>query len=155
DLEAAVKDSDWIVEAIKEDVGWKREWFAKVDAVKKPGAVVSSNTSTIPLHDLAAGRSDDFRQNFMITHFFNPPRYMRLLEIVKGNETSGEAIDSVADFSDRKLGKNVIMCNDTPGFIANRIGTFFMMRAVTDAMKNKMKIEDVDAVLGKPFGFPK
>jgi 3-hydroxyacyl-CoA dehydrogenase len=155
DLESAVKDSDWIIEAIKEDVDWKRSWFAKIDAVKKPGAIVSSNTSTIPLHDLAAGRSDDFRRNFLITHFFNPPRYMRLLEIINGKETSAEATAAVSDFSDRKLGKNVVVCNDTPGFIANRIGTFFMIRAVQEAMEKGIKIEDIDAVLGKPLGFPK
>ncbi len=155
DLESAVKDSDWIIEAIKEDVDWKRSWFAKIDAVKKPGAIVSSNTSTIPLHDLAEGRSDDFRQNFLITHFFNPPRYMRLLEVINGKETSPEATQAVSDFSDRKLGKSVVDCKDTPGFIANRIGTFFMIRAVAEAMEKNIKIEDVDAVLGKPFGFPK
>lgn len=155
DLEAALKDADWVVEAVREDLDIKRGWFAKIDALKKLDAIVSSNTSTIPLHDLVEGRSGDFKKNFTITHFFNPVRFMHLLELVSGPQTERAATDTLRDFCDKRLGKNVVECNDTPGFIANRIGTYFLFRTMAEALKRNMKIEDVDAVMGRPLGLPK
>ncbi len=155
DLESAVKDSDWVIEVIPERLEWKRDLFKKIEAYRRPDTIVSSNTSTLPLADMAEGFSDSFRKHFTITHFFNPPRYMRLLEVVKGVDTDQGVLDAIADYGDRKLGKNVIHCNDTPGFIGNRIGTFFMPRAASEAMQKGIPLEDVDAVLGRPFGFPK
>jgi len=154
-LEAAVKNSDWVIEVIIEDLGLKQKLFERIDSFRKPGTIVTSNTSTIPLHDLIEGRSGDFRKNFAITHFFNPPRFMRLLEMVSGKETSPEVTQTLNDFCDVRLGKNVIHCNDTPAFIANRIGTYFLFRAIAETIDKGLKIEDVDAVLGKPMGMPK
>lgn len=154
-LEEAVKDADWIVEVIVEDLGLKRKLFEQIDKYRKPGAVVSSNTSTIPLKEMAEGRSDDFRKNFIITHFFNPPRFMRLLELISGPDTDPVVTKTMKDFCDLRLGKNVVESNDTPGFIANRIGAYFLFRAIIGAMDAKLKIGEVDAILGKPLGFPK
>lgn len=154
-MEEAVKDADWIVEVIIEDLDKKRELFAEIDKYRKPGSIVSSNTSTIPLEKLVEGRSADFGKNFVITHFFNPPRFMRLLELVSGKDTAPEVTKTMRDFCDIRLGKEVVECKDRPGFIANRIGTYFLFRAVSAAVDKGMKIEDVDAVLGRPMGFPK
>ncbi|MBU0800240.1 MAG: NAD(P)-binding protein, partial [Alphaproteobacteria bacterium] len=155
DMEEAVKDADWIVEVIIEDLDKKRELFTQIDKFKKPGAIVSSNTSTIPLQSLTDGRSADFKKNFVVTHFFNPPRFMRLLELISGPDTDPAVTKTMRDFCDIRLGKEVVICNDRPGFIANRIGTYFLFRAVSEAVDRGMKIEDVDAVLGRPMGFPK
>ncbi len=150
-----LKDVDWIVEAIVENPAIKADLYKKLDAVRKPGSVVSSNTSTIPLNILLQGQSERFAQDFMITHFFNPPRYMRLLEVVKGPQTRQEAFDSVSRFCDVVLGKGVVRCKDTPGFIANRIGTHFMQVAVNEAMDGGLTVEEADAITGKPMGIPK
>jgi 3-hydroxyacyl-CoA dehydrogenase len=154
-IQDAVKDADWIVEAIIEDLDKKRELFAEVDKYKKPGAIVSSNTSTIPLQKLTAGFSDDFKKNFLNTHFFNPPRFMRLIELIGGPDTRPEVMETMREFCDVKLGKEVVICKDRPAFIANRIGTYFLFRAVGAAVDQGMKIEDVDGVLGRPMGLPK
>jgi 3-hydroxyacyl-CoA dehydrogenase len=154
-LEEAVKDADWVVEVIIEDLGLKQKLFADIEKYRKPGSIVSSNTSTIPLHEMADGRSDDFKKNFVITHFFNPVRFMRLLEIVSGPATDADVTETMQDFCDVRLGKNVVISNDTPGFIANRLGGYLPMRAMVEAMNRKMSVEDVDALLGKPMGFPK
>jgi 3-hydroxyacyl-CoA dehydrogenase len=146
---------DWIVEAIVENPAIKAELYAKLDAVRKEGSVVSSNTSTIPLNILLQGQSPRFAQDFMITHFFNPPRYMRLLEVVKGEATRQDAFDSVSRFCDVVLGKGVVRCKDTPGFIANRIGTYFMQVAVNEAMDGGLTVEEADAITGRPMGIPK
>ena len=120
----------------------KQAIYQKIDAVRKPGSIVSSNTSTIPCADLMEGMPASFAADFFITHFFNPPRYMRLLEIVEGATTKPEAVASVREFADRKLGKGVVDCKDTPGFIANRFGTLWIVAAVEEALKGKVtKIE--------------
>lgn len=155
DLADALKDADWVIEAIVEDIGKKKNLFARIDQLKKPDTVVSSNTSTIPLHDLIDGRSDSFKKNFLNTHFFNPVRMMRLIELISGPETDPAVTKAINDFCDVKLGKHVVHAKDTPAFIANRIGTFFSFRAMSQALDSGMKIEDVDALLGKPMGFPK
>ncbi len=150
-----IADCDWIVEAVIERLDIKHDLYAKVQAARKPGSIVTSNTSTLPLTKLVEGMGDAFAQDFAITHFFNPPRYMRLLEIVAGEATRADAVADLSAFADRRLGKGVVMCNDTPGFIANRIGTFWIQCALVEAMDRKLPIEEVDAVMGRPMGIPK
>jgi len=147
-------DCDWIVEAIVENVKIKHALYEKLEGVMKPGAIVTSNTSTIPLGMLVEGRSDAFRRNFAITHFFNPPRYMRLLELVSGKETAPEVTETLARFCDVRLGKGVVRCHDTPGFIANRIGMMWMQAGINAAIDSGVTVEEADAVAGKVMGFP-
>jgi 3-hydroxyacyl-CoA dehydrogenase len=146
---------DWIVEAVVEKLDVKRALYARIDAVRKPSAVVSSNTSTLPLAKLTEGLPAGFRRDFLITHFFNPPRYMRLLEVVAGPKTRREALETIADFADRALGKTVVRCKDTPGFIANRIGSFWMQAALCEAFEMGLPVEEADLVMGRPLGIPK
>lgn len=148
-------ECDWIVEAVIERLDIKQALYARIDSVRKVGSVVSSNTSTIPLENLVAGLPDSFAADFCITHFFNPPRYMRLLEVVGGAKTRADALDMVSDFADRSLGKSVVRCKDRPGFIANRLGVYWLQAAVTSAIDANLAIEDADAVIGKPMGIPK
>ncbi|MEI8395604.1 MAG: 3-hydroxyacyl-CoA dehydrogenase NAD-binding domain-containing protein [Rhodospirillaceae bacterium] len=152
---ARLSEADWILEAIIEDPAAKTALYRQLDGVRKPGSVVSSNTSTIPLAKLIAEQSDSFGSDFMITHFFNPPRYMRLLELVAGPKSRSEAVAAIADFCDRRLGKGVVPCRDTPGFIANRIGAFWIQAAINAAFELGLSVEEADAVCGRPFGFPK
>lgn len=148
-------ECDWIIEAVIEKLDIKQALYKKIDAVRKPGSVVSSNTSTIPLHDLVAEMPQGFAADFMITHFFNPPRYMRLLEITSGDQARPDALSGIADFCDRSLGKGVVYCKDTPGFIANRIGIFWIQVAILEAMQLGLSVEEADAIMGKPLGIPK
>ncbi len=150
-----IKDCDWIIEAVLERLDVKHALYAKLEKLRKAGAVVSSNTSTIPLTELTKGASEDFAKHFMITHFFNPPRYMRLLEVVKGRSTSQKAYDQVAEFADIHLGKSVIACKDRPGFIGNRLGVYWLQTAVAEAMAAGLTVEEADAIIGKPMGIPK
>jgi 3-hydroxyacyl-CoA dehydrogenase len=152
---AALAEVDWIVEAIVEEPGAKQALYRRLEAVRRPGAIVSSNTSTIPLALLVQGLPASFAQDFLITHFFNPPRHMRLLELVAGAATRPEAVAAIRDFADRRLGKGVVMAKDTPGFIANRIGTFWLMTAIREAMALGLSVEEADAVVGPPMGIPK
>jgi 3-hydroxyacyl-CoA dehydrogenase len=142
---------DWIVEAVIERLDIKQDLYRRLQGVRKAGSVVSSNTSTIPLKELTAGLPEEFTRDFCITHFFNPPRYMRLLEIVGGG---GEQFAALQAFADQGLGKTVINCNDTPGFIANRIGTYWIQSAVVLAVEYGLEVEEADAVMGRPMGFP-
>ena len=148
-------EADWIVEAVVERLDVKRDLYARLDAVRKPGAIVSSNTSTIPLARLVDGASDGLQQDFAITHFFNPPRYMRLLEIVRGPRTRPGLVERLREFADRRLGKGVVECKDTPGFIANRIGVYWLQCAVVEAMRAGLSVEQADAALGPAVGIPK
>ena len=148
---AKLAECDWIVEAVVERLDVKQDLYRRLDAVRKPGAVISSNTSTIPLHELTAGLPQGFAAHFCITHFFNPPRYMRLLEIVGAED---ERFAAVKTFADEKLGKTAVACKDTPGFIANRIGTYWIQCALVLAQELGLEVEEADAVLGKPLGFP-
>ncbi len=148
-------ECDWIIEAVIERLDIKQELYKKIDLVKKTDAVVSSNTSTIPLNDLVAGLSDSFAETFLITHFFNPPRYMRLLEITAGDKSRPELVESIRQFCDIGLGKGVVDCNDTPGFIANRIGIYWIQVAILEAMEQGLTVEEADAVVGRPMGIPK
>ena len=148
-------DCDWIVEAVIEKLEIKQALYRKIDGVRKRGSVVSSNTSTLPLATLIDGMDDKFVADFVITHFFNPPRYMRLLEVVGGPKTKAVAVETVSAFADVALGKGVVACHDTPGFIANRIGTFWMQCAVVEAFDRGLSVEEADAVMGRPIGVPK
>ena len=150
-----IADCDLIIEAIIERLDLKQSLYDKIDSVRKEGSVVSSNTSTIPLSKLIEGRSKRFQSDFVITHFFNPPRYMRLLEIVSGPATSKKAIESVSAFCDVKLGKSVVHCKDRPGFIANRLGVYWLQAAVVEAMDRGITIEEADKIIARPMGIPK
>ena len=148
-------DCDWIVEAVLERVDVKQKVYRAIDGVRKPGSIVSSNTSTMPLAKLLQGLPASFAADFLITHFFNPPRYMRLLEIVAGPATRPDAVAAVRAFADVQLGKSVVDCKDTPGFVANRIGSYWIEAATKAAIELGLTVEEADAVAGKPFGFPK
>ena len=151
---AQVADSDWIIEAVVERLDVKQALYRKLDAVRRPGTAVSSNTSTIPLARLTDGMSDAFKRDFLITHFFNPPRYMRLLEIVTGPGTDAQLAQVVGGFADHMLGKSVIRCKDSPGFIANRLGVYWLQVGVLEAIDLGLTIEEADAVIGRPMGIP-
>ncbi|OQX08974.1 MAG: 3-hydroxyacyl-CoA dehydrogenase [Thiothrix lacustris] len=151
----ALRDCDWIIEAIVENLAIKQALYRKIATVRRADAVVSSNTSSIPLNELMAGLPDDFAAHCMITHFFNPPRYMRLLEIVSSAQTDEDAVSKINHFCDHKLGKGVVTANDTPGFIANRIGIFWIQTAIHAAIALGLTVEEADAVIGKPMGIPK
>ncbi|HXV22894.1 MAG TPA: 3-hydroxyacyl-CoA dehydrogenase NAD-binding domain-containing protein [Alphaproteobacteria bacterium] len=150
-----IADADWIVEAVLEDRAIKRALYEKLEAIRKPRSIVSSNTSTIPLAELVAAMPEAFRRDFLITHFFNPPRYMRLLEIVAGPETRPEAVEVMAGFADQRLGKGVVRAKDRPGFVANRIGVYWMQASVVETLDLGLTVEEADAVMGRPLGFPK
>ncbi len=150
-----VAECDWIVEAIVERLDIKQALYAKLEALKRPGTAVSSNTSTIPLGNLVEGRSDQFKADFLITHFFNPPRYMRLVEIVRGVATDIAVAENVEDFVDRFMGKRIVRAKDTPGFIANRIGTYWLAIAINAAMDQGLTVEEADQIGGRPMGVPK
>jgi 3-hydroxyacyl-CoA dehydrogenase len=152
---AQLAESDWIVEAVVERLDVKQALYRKIDAVRRPGTAVSSNTSTIPLALLTQGLSDTFTRDFLITHFFNPPRYMRLLEIVTGPNTDQQLAQTVGQFADRMLGKSVVHCKDSPGFIANRLGVYWLQTGVIEAIDLGLTVEEADAVIGKPMGIPK
>ena len=150
-----VADCDWIIEAVIEKLDAKHAIYGKIDAVRKPGSIVSSNTSTIPLSVLCEGMPGGFARDFLITHFFNPPRYMRLLELVAGEKTRADAVQAVRRFADVALGKGVVDCKDTPGFIANRIGIYWLQCGVLEAMEAGLTVEEADLVCGRPMGIPK
>ncbi len=146
---------DWIIEAVVERLDVKRALYARIDGVRRAGSIVSSNTSTLSLARLIDGQSTAWQRDFLISHFFNPPRYMRLLEVVAGPSTRDDALNAVRSFADHRLGKTVVQCKDTPGFIANRIGIFWMQMAFNEAVAMELPIEEADAVIGRPFGIPK
>ena len=148
-------ECDWIVEAVIERLDIKQALYARIEAVRKPGSVVSSNTSTIPLAALVEGLPPSFAADFCVTHFFNPPRYMRLLEVVGGAKTRAEALETVSVFADHRLGKSVVRCKDRPGFIANRLGVYWLQAAVVEAFDLGLDIEEADIIIGKPVGIPK
>ncbi|AXB77271.1 3-hydroxyacyl-CoA dehydrogenase/enoyl-CoA hydratase family protein [Novosphingobium sp. P6W] len=150
-----IAECDWVIEAVIERLDIKQGLYAKIEAVKRDGTAVSSNTSTIPLGQLVEGRSAAFQRDFLITHFFNPPRYMRLLEIVTGPATDTAIAAKVEHFSDAALGKTVVRANDTPGFIANRIGTYWIQLGLNAAFDMGLTVELADAIAGKPMGVPK
>lgn len=150
-----LSDCDWIIEVVLEDLRVKHATYEKIQSVRKTGSIVSSNTSTIPLHNLVEPFGDKLAPDFLITHFFNPPRYMRLLEMVVSDKTRADARDLVQAFCDVNLGKGVVYCHDTPGFIANRLGVFWLTASIRHAVDMKVSVELADAILSKPVGIPK
>ncbi len=150
-----VKDADWIVEAVVERIDIKHNIYEKIFKSRKTGAIVSSNTSSIPIKILSEKLTEEEKKDFCITHFFNPVRYMGLLEIVKNENNDLDKINSLKKFCEQELGKGAIVCNDTPGFLGNRVGVFAMQVAMTEAFKMKLSIEEADAVFGRPMGIPK
>ena len=147
--------ADWIIEAVAENLAIKRGLLQKVAAHRRPGTIVTTNTSGLPIHQIAEGFDDDFQRHWAGTHFFNPPRYMKLVELIPGPATSSEILDALADFCDRRLGKGVVRAKDTPNFIANRIGTFSMLTSLSLMARFGMSIEEVDACTGPAIGWPK
>jgi 3-hydroxyacyl-CoA dehydrogenase len=152
---ALIADADWIVEAVAERLDIKHKVYQQIDEHRKAGSIVSSNTSTLPLKMLMTDMFGSLRRDFCITHFFNPPRYMRLLEIIGGKDTRPEVLEAMSAFADEKLGKAVVRAKDTPGFVANRIGVYWIQAAVNAARELGLTVEEADAVMGKPIGAPK
>ena len=150
-----VKEADWVVEAVVERIDIKHNIYEKIFNNRKQGAIVSSNTSSIPIKVLSEKLTDEEKKDFCITHFFNPVRYMGLLEIVKNENNDLNKINSLKKFCEIELGKGAIVCNDTPGFLGNRIGVYAMQVAMTEAFRMKLSIEEADAVFGRPMGIPK
>src|SRR5712664_3992607 len=146
---------DWIIEAVVENLEIKRSLLRKVEGIRKPGTIVTTNTSGLPVGKISEGFSDDFRRNWFGTHFFNPPRYMRLLELIPTPEADRAAIDAVSHFCDVRLGKGVVLAKDTPNFIANRIGTFSVLNVMRLMEEMDLTIEDVDALTGQAVGWPR
>ncbi len=150
-----LEDCDWILEAIVEKLEIKQDLFGKVEEHRKPGTIISTNTSGIPIHMIAEGRSEDFRKHFCGTHFFNPPRYLRLLEIIPGPETDEELLEFLMDFGHRELGKETVRCKDTPAFIGNRIGVYSIMSLFHLVEDMGMTVNEVDKLTGPVLGRPK
>jgi 3-hydroxyacyl-CoA dehydrogenase len=148
-------DADWIIEVVAENLEIKRKLLARVAELRKPGAIVTTNTSGLPVHLIAEGMSEEFQQHWAGTHFFNPPRYMKLVELIPGPKTSAGVLETIRDFCDRRLGKGVVTAKDTPNFIANRIGTFSMLNTIRLMTSLEMTIEEVDACTGPAVGWPK
>src|SRR5271156_5333064 len=146
---------DWIIEAVVENLDLKRALLKKVEAIRKPGTIVTTNTSGLPVGKIAEGFSDDFRRSWFGTHFFNPPRYMRLLELIPTPEADRALIDAVSHFCDMRLGKGVVLAKDTPNFIGNRIGTFSVLNVMRLMQEMDLSIEDIDALTGQAAGWPK
>lgn len=150
-----LSDVDWIIEAVAENLEIKRALLKRVEAVRKPSAIITTNTSGLPVGSIAEGFSEIFRRNWFGTHFFNPPRYMRLLEIIPTPESDPSAVEAISHFCDQHLGKAIVRAKDTPNFIANRIGTFSVLNVMRVMQELGLSIEDVDALTGATLGWPK
>ncbi len=152
---ARCAEADWIIEVVAENLEIKRNLLARVAQFRKPGAIVTTNTSGLPVHLIAEGMSEEFQQHWAGTHFFNPPRYLKLVEVIPGPKTSHQVVETLDEFCDRRLGKGVVVAKDTPNFIANRIGTFSMLNALRLMSTLGMTVEEVDACTGPAVGWPK
>ncbi|MBL0355703.1 MAG: 3-hydroxyacyl-CoA dehydrogenase/enoyl-CoA hydratase family protein [Chitinophagaceae bacterium] len=150
-----IADCDWVIEVVVERLDIKQSVFTEVEKYRKPGTLITSNTSGIPIHLMAEGRSDDFKKHFCGTHFFNPPRYLRLLEIIPTPHTDPAIVDFLLHYGDLVLGKTTVLCKDTPAFIANRIGVFGMMAIMNTMDKLQLNVDDIDALTGPIIGRPK
>jgi 3-hydroxyacyl-CoA dehydrogenase len=150
-----IADSDWIIEVVVERLDIKQAVFAEVEKHRKPGTLITSNTSGIPIHMMAEGRTDDFKKHFCGTHFFNPPRYLRLLEIIPTPFTDPAIVDFLMDYGSLQLGKTTVLCKDTPAFIANRVGVFGMMAIMNAMDKLQLNVDEIDALTGPVVGRPK
>lgn len=147
-----IKDYDWVIEVIVERLDIKQSLFEKVEKYRKPGTLITSNTSGIPMHLMCEGRSEDFQENFVGTHFFNPPRYLRLLEIIPGPKTKPEIVAFMMEYGDKFLGKETVLCKDTPAFIANRIGVYAIISAMHTIEKMGLGVSEVDKLTGTLIG---
>jgi len=154
DLEK-LKDVDWIIEVIVENLDIKKGLYEKIDAVRKPGTIISSNTSGISINAMVEGRSDDFQKHFLGTHFFNPPRYLKLLEVIPAKTTLPEVVQFMQTFGEDRLGKGVVIAKDTPNFIANRIGTYGLLITLREMLAKGYSVGEVDSVTGPVIGRPK
>ena len=152
---SVVEKADWVVEAVVERIDIKHQIYEKIFKSRKEGAIVSSNTSSIPIKVLSQNLNKEQKKDFCITHFFNPVRYMGLLEIVKNEDNDLSKINQLKEFCEVELGKGAIVCNDTPGFLGNRVGVYAMQIAMTEAFKMKLTVEEADAIFGRPMGIPK
>jgi 3-hydroxyacyl-CoA dehydrogenase len=152
---ACCTEADWIIEVVAENLEIKRKLLARVAQFRKPGAIVTTNTSGLPVRLIAEGMSEEFQQHWAGTHFFNPPRYLKLVEVIPGPKTSNDVVATLSEFCDRRLGKGVVIAKDTPNFIANRIGTFSMLNALRLMGTLGMTVEEVDACTGPAVGWPK
>src|SRR5213595_3016911 len=152
---ARCAEADWIIEVVAENLEIKRKLLARVAQFRKPGAIVTTNTSGLPVRLIAEGMSEEFQQHWAGTHFFNPPLYLKLVEVIPGPKTSADVVESLSEFCDRRLGKGVVIAEDTPNFIANRIGTFSMLNALRLMNRLQMTVEEVDACTGPAVGWPK
>lgn len=150
-----IADCDWVMEVVVERLDIKKQVYEKVEQFRKPGTLITSNTSGIPIHMLAEGRSDDFKKHFCGTHFFNPPRYLRLLEIIPTPDTDPAIVNFLMSYGDLYLGKTTVLCKDTPAFIANRIGVFGIMALFGLVDKLGLTIDEVDTLTGPIIGRPK
>ena len=150
-----LKDYDWVVEVIIENLEIKRNLYSKLSDYIGSNTILSSNTSTIPRSELVSELPEDISSRFLITHFFNPPRYLPLLEVVTSSEVNDDIVSRFCNFADRRLGKRVTMCNDRPGFIGNRLGVYFVQRAIKATLEHGLSVEQADAMLGRPIGLPK
>src|SRR5450755_412655 len=149
-----LSDVDWIIEAVVENLDIKRSLLKKVEAIRKPGTIITTNTSGLPVAKIAEGFSEDFRRSWFGTHFFNPPRYMRLLELIPTPDADPALIAAVTHFCDAQLGKGVVLAKDTPNFIANRIGTFSVLNVMRLMQEMDLSIEEIDALTGQTVGWP-
>ena len=152
---ARCAEADWIIEVVAENLEIKRKLLSRVAQFRRPGAIVTTNTSGLPVHLIAEGLPAEFQQHWAGTHFFNPPRYLKLVELIPGPQTSPQVVETIGDFCDRRLGKGVVVAKDTPNFIANRIGTFSMLNALRLMNDLRMTVEEVDACTGPAVGWPK
>src|ERR1043166_7748296 len=150
-----IHDADWIIEAIVERLDAKQALLARVDAARRSGPIVTTNTSGIPIAPLAEGRSADFRQHWLGTHFFNPPRYLHLLEIIPTPETARSTVERVTTFADQRLGKGVVVAKDSPNFIGNHLALYGVVRMLAKVASGEVTIEEVDAITGPAIGRPK
>jgi 3-hydroxyacyl-CoA dehydrogenase len=150
-----IGECDWVIEAVVENLEIKKQLFEKVEEHRKPGTLITSNTSGIPIKMMSEDRSDDFQAHFCGTHFFNPPRYLKLLEIIPGPKTKAEIIDFFMQYGDLYLGKTTVLCKDTPAFIANRIGIFSILKVVETMQKLDLNVDEVDKLTGPVIGRPK
>jgi 3-hydroxyacyl-CoA dehydrogenase len=151
----AVSQADWVCEAIIENLNIKQDLMARIDEVRKPTAIVSTNTSGIPVHDIAEGRSKEFKKHFLGTHFFNPPRYLKLLEVIPTEDTSEDVVEFMSHFGEYRLGKGIVLCKDTPNFVGNRLGSGTGAFALDFILKNVYTVDEVDAITGPLMGRPK
>ncbi len=150
-----VGEADWVIEAIIEDLSIKQSLMVKIDQNRKPGSIISTNTSGIPIHAIAEGRSKDFKKHFLGTHFFNPPRYLKLLEVIPTEDTASEVVNFITRFGEIRLGKGVVLCKDTPNFIGNRVAFGTGAFGMDFILKNGYTVDEVDAITGPLMGRPK